>query len=91
MSDETITVTLTPEVQREVEASLASGDYASKDDIVRDALTRWTRERADHRATIESIKARLAASLADPSPPIPIEKVEAELAAQRAAWLAKAG
>ena len=46
-----LSVALTQELGREIEAAVASGDYSTASEVVRDALRTWRRERADRMAT----------------------------------------
>lgn len=42
-----LSIALTEELAREIEAAVESGDYATASEVVRDALGAWKRERAD--------------------------------------------
>ena len=41
-----LSIALTEELARDVEAAVASGDYSTASEVVRDALRSWKRERA---------------------------------------------
>jgi len=77
---ETLSVTLTPEMVKAVEESVAAGEFATTSDVLRDAMRVWQREREEHAERLASIKARINASIDDPRPRIPIEDVQRMLA-----------
>lgn len=47
---------MTEELARDVEAAVASGDYSTASEVVRDALRAWKRERADRDLAIHRLK-----------------------------------
>lgn len=51
-----ISISLTEELASDVEAAVASGDYSTTSEVVRDALRAWKRERADHGAAIRRLR-----------------------------------
>ena len=51
-----MSIALTEELAREVEAAVASGDYSTASEVVRDALRAWKRERAGREAAIRRLK-----------------------------------
>lgn len=51
-----MSIALTQELAREVEAAVASGDYSTASEVVRDALRAWKRERAQREAAIGRLK-----------------------------------
>ncbi len=51
-----ISIALTEELAREIEAAVESGDYSTASEVVRDALRAWKRERADRDAAIRRLK-----------------------------------
>jgi antitoxin ParD1/3/4 len=75
-----ITVTLGPQ-QASVDVRLKSGAYGSASEIMRAALRALDREEA---ALDEVLRRRVEASLADPRPSVPAEKVFARLRAHHA-------
>jgi antitoxin ParD1/3/4 len=81
-----ITVTLGP-LQASVDARLKSGAFGSASEVMRAALRALDREEA---ALDEYLRHKIEASLADPRPSIPAEKVFAGLRAHHAK-LVKAG
>lgn len=50
---EKISVALTPELASTVREAVASGDYASTSEVMRDALRGWREVRADKTAVLE--------------------------------------
>jgi len=76
---EKISITLTPEMLRLVEAAVEAGEFASVSEALRDAVRAWQREREERAERLEAIRARIRRSLADPRPPLTMEEVEAEM------------
>jgi len=52
-----ISIALTTELASDIEAAVASGDYATTSEAVRDALRLWKRARADRAAVIGELRA----------------------------------
>lgn len=77
---EKISITMTPDMLRAVRDSVASGEYATTSEAVRDAVRLWQREREEHAARLAAIRARLRASVDDPAPSLDVAEVEARLA-----------
>jgi antitoxin ParD1/3/4 len=51
-----LSIALTEELAKDVEAAVASGDYSTASEVVRDALRAWKRERGDRDAAIRRLK-----------------------------------
>lgn len=51
-----ISIALTEELARDVEAAVASGDYSTTSEVIRDALRAWKRERTDREAAVRRLK-----------------------------------
>jgi antitoxin ParD1/3/4 len=51
-----LSIALTEELARDIEKAVASGDYSTVSEVVRDALRAWKRERADREAAIRRLK-----------------------------------
>ena len=81
---ETVPVTLPAEMLRALRESVASGESASIDAALSEAVRLWQRERADRAERIAAIKARIRRSLDDPRPPLTIEEVRARIDALHA-------
>jgi antitoxin ParD1/3/4 len=65
---EKISVTVTPDMLRELRESVEAGDYASTSEALRDAVRIWRRQRLEDSERLASIRARIDRSLADPRP-----------------------
>jgi len=76
---EKISITMTPEALAAIRDSVASGEYASTSEAIRDAVRLWQRDREEHRARIATIKARIEASINDPRPRLTEEDVRVHL------------
>ena len=78
---EKISITMTPDMLRAVRESVASGEYASTSEVVRDAVRVWLRQRLEDHERLEVIRARIRRSLDDPRPDLDEEEVDARLEA----------
>lgn len=78
---EKISVTLTPEMLRVIEASVEAGEFASVSEALRDAVRAWQREREERAERLEAIRARIRRSLEDPGPDMTADEVHAEMEA----------
>lgn len=67
-------VTLPDDVVAVVEDAVASGQFASSDDMLIDAVQAWQRAQEERAETLASIKARIQQSLDDPRPSVPIDE-----------------
>lgn len=63
-----LSIALTEELARDVEAAVASGDYATASEVVRDALRAWKRERGDREAAIRRLRELWEEGLASGEP-----------------------
>lgn len=63
-----LSVALTEELARDIEAAVASGDYSTASEVVRDALRTWKRERADRDAAIRRLRELWEEGLASGEP-----------------------
>jgi len=63
-----MSIALTEELAREVEAAVASGDYSTASEVVRDALRAWKRERGDRDAAIRRLRELWEEGLASGEP-----------------------
>ncbi|MPZ74426.1 MAG: type II toxin-antitoxin system ParD family antitoxin [Nitriliruptorales bacterium] len=79
-SAEKVSVTLTAEMVQAIRASVASGEYASASEVVRDALRGWQRERAEDAERLDAVRARIHRALDDPRPSLSESEVDVELA-----------
>ncbi len=63
-----LSVELTEELAREIDAAVAGGDYADAGEAVRAALLAWTRERADRGAALRRLRQLWEEGLASGEP-----------------------
>jgi antitoxin ParD1/3/4 len=82
---EKISVTLPPDMLRQLREAVAAGDYASTSEALRDAVRAWQRQRREDAERLTALRARVQQSLADPRPSLTEEEVEARLHALFAA------
>ncbi|MET7245737.1 ribbon-helix-helix protein, CopG family [Methylobacterium sp. EM32] len=76
---EKISITMTSEQLRAVRESVASGEYASTSEVLRDAVRLWQRQREEHAERLNAIRARIRRSLDDPRPDLTGDEVQANL------------
>ena len=62
---EKLSVTLTAAMVRDLEASVAAGEFASTSEALRDAVRMWRSAREERAERLAAIKARLKASAED--------------------------
>ena len=67
---EKISITMTPEMMQVIRASVASGEYASTSEALRDAVRIWQRDRQEHAERLDAIRQRIKTSVNDPRPAI---------------------
>lgn len=66
MSDiERMTITLTREMARAVKGAVATGEYASSSEIVREALRHWRRERERQAQELDALRTDVKTGLRD--------------------------
>jgi antitoxin ParD1/3/4 len=53
---EKLSIALTPEFAAEVRAAIATGEYASTSEVIRDALRAWKRVREERAAALEEMR-----------------------------------
>ena len=78
-------VSLTPELERLVEAKVQSGEYRSASEVVRHALRLLSREEREHEARLEALRAEIQLGIDDfeKGRHEPKDDVFAELRAER--------
>jgi antitoxin ParD1/3/4 len=81
---EKISITMTPEMMQVIRASVASGEYASTSEAMRDAVRIWQRDRQEHSERLEAIRQRVKASVDDPRPSVGVGEVKKRLQALHA-------
>jgi len=78
---EKISITLPPDMLRELRAAVAAGDYASTSEALRDAVRTWQRGRSEDAERLTALRGRAQRSLADPRPSLTEEEVTKRLEA----------
>lgn len=63
-----LSIAVTEQQAREIEAAIESGDYSTTSEVVRDALRAWKRERTDRGAALRRLKALWDEGLASGEP-----------------------
>jgi len=53
---EKLSIALTPELTSEIREAIASGDYASTSEVIRDALRTWKQRRRSQAVAIEELR-----------------------------------
>jgi antitoxin ParD1/3/4 len=76
---EKLSITMTAEMWREIRASVESGKFASTSEAMRDAVRLWQRERQERAELLESIRARIKASVDDPRPPLTMQQLKDQM------------
>lgn len=80
-----LSIALTEELARDIEEAVASGDYSTASEVVREALRAWKRERADRKAAIRRLRELWEEGLASGEPePMPENWAEDVIARGRA-------
>ena len=72
---EKISITVTPAMKRVLEERVASGQFASASELMREAFRTWQRQQDEHEERLASLRARIDRSMNDPRPGIPAEEV----------------
>jgi antitoxin ParD1/3/4 len=76
---ERLSITLPPDMLRDIRDAVAAGDYASTSEVLRDAVRRWQRQRSEDAERLAALRARAQRSLADPRPSLTEAEVNARL------------
>ncbi len=63
-----MSIALTEELAREIEQAVASGDYSTASEVVRDALRAWKRERSGREAAVARLRELYEEGLASGEP-----------------------
>jgi antitoxin ParD1/3/4 len=78
---EKLSVSMPIDMARELRASVESGEFTSKSEVVRFALRNWQRLRREDADRVEAMRERIRRSIDDPRPSLSAEEVDAQLAA----------
>jgi antitoxin ParD1/3/4 len=76
---EKLSITVTAQQAEAIRQHVASGAYASASEVVRAGLRALDREREEYERRIESIRAKVEASINDPRPHLTGEEVRERL------------
>lgn len=76
---EKISIALPPEMVAMVRGAVATGEYASSSEVVRDALRDWTHKRKLRQQGVADLRQLWQEALSDKAPGIPAEEVLARL------------
>jgi antitoxin ParD1/3/4 len=71
---EKISITVTPAMKRVLEERVASGQFASASELMREAFRTWKQQQDEHEERLASIRARIQKSIDDPRPSLSIEE-----------------
>ena len=72
---EKISIALPPEMVAIVRGAVATGEYASSSEVVRDALRDWTHKRSLRQQGVAELRQLWREALSDKSPGVPAEEV----------------
>ena len=72
---EKISIALPPEMVAIVRGAVATGEYASSSEVIRDALRDWTHKRHLRQQGVDELRRLWQQALSDKSPGMPAEEV----------------
>ena len=72
---EKISITVTAAMKKILEERVASGQFASASELMREAFRTWQRQQDEHEERLASIRARIQKSIDDPRPSLPAGEV----------------
>ena len=75
---EKISITVTPAMKKTLEERVASGQFASASELMREAFRTWQRQQDEHEERLAAIRARIQKSLDDPRPAISLNAARAD-------------
>ncbi|MSQ70320.1 MAG: ribbon-helix-helix protein, CopG family [Betaproteobacteria bacterium] len=76
---EKISIALPPEMVATIRGAVATGEYASSSEVIRDALRIWTHKRSLRQQGVAELRLLWQEALGSSSPGIPAEEVLARL------------
>ena len=76
---EKISIALPPEMVATVRGAVATGEYASSSEVIRDALRDWTHKRSLRQQGLAELRAVWQEALADKTPGVDVDDVLARL------------
>jgi antitoxin ParD1/3/4 len=71
---EKISITVTPAMKRTLEERVASGQFASASELMREAFRTWQRQQDEHDQKLAALKARVLKSIDDPRPALTVDE-----------------
>ena len=75
---EKISITVTPAMKKVLEERVASGQFASASELMREAFRTWQRQQDEHEERLASIRARIQKSIDDPRPSLSLDEARAD-------------
>ena len=72
---EKISIALPPEMVTLVRSAVATGEYASSSEVIRDALRDWTHKRSLRQQGVAELRELWQKALSDKSPGVPADEV----------------
>ena len=72
---EKISIALPPEMVAIVRSAVATGEYASTSEVIRDALRDWTHKRSLRQQGVAELRELWQKALSDKSPGVPADEV----------------
>jgi antitoxin ParD1/3/4 len=75
---EKISITVTPAMKRVLEERVASGQFASASELMREAFRTWQRQQDVHEERLASLRGRVQKSIDDPRPSLTLEESRAD-------------
>lgn len=74
-TSEKISIALPPEMVATLRGAVATGEYASSSEVVRDALRDWTHKRSLRQQGVTELRAVWQEALADKTPGVAVDEV----------------
>jgi antitoxin ParD1/3/4 len=71
---EKISITITHAMKRTLEERVASGQFASASELMREAFRTWQRREDEHEQKLAVLKARVQKSIDDPRPALTVDE-----------------
>ena len=71
---EKISITVTPAMKRVLEDRVASGEFASASELMREAFRAWQQREEKHQEELTAIRKRIQDSIDDPRPSVPLDE-----------------
>ena len=75
---EKISITVTPAMKKTLEERVASGQFASASELMREAFRTWQRQQDEHEERLAAIRARIQKSIDDPRSSLSLDEARAD-------------